>query len=252
MVGEWPPICAARQSSCLLLADLQTDNHFTPKKSLEIQFTCWVAKMHAGEFDGLVSKTEEYVQSYMAQYKDPLHDWSHVWRVCKLAFSIAQGELDRQPSLPINLQLVQLAALLHDVGDAKFLAPGEQSESILRSFMSRVGFPQALEEGVLWITQRVSFRYELAHPQPESGEYCRELFCVQDADRLDAIGAVGVARCFSYNAVRNFPLYNEDQPPVLGLSSKEYNSTQYKGNSNARNHFYGKTRPPSHHHHCHP
>ncbi|PJF18911.1 hypothetical protein PSACC_01261 [Paramicrosporidium saccamoebae] len=184
-------------------------------------------------YEELLKKTEEYVKVYMAQYNDTSHDWSHIQRVRKMALSIAQLE-----ERPVNMQLVELAALLHDVGDAKFLSSGTDCETILRTFMTEAGYPTHLQEGILWIHQRVSFRYELEHPDSHIGLYQWELACVQDADRLDAIGAIGIARCFSFNAVRNMPLCDPNIPPNVNGNAEQYKKSSAK--SNARNHFYEK------------
>ena len=184
----------------------------------------------------LVERTEAHVKTYMAQYKDPSHDYSHVLRVRNVALSIAKDEALRRP---VDLELVELAALLHDVGDFKFLSPGETSESVLRAFMSDAGYGAELQDAILWISQRISFRHELAHGAVTSGPHLVELHCVQDADRLEAIGAIGIARCFVYNGARNLPMYDAAVPPIVEITGAQYNQ-QTKSQSNARNHFYEK------------
>jgi uncharacterized protein len=184
-------------------------------------------------YEELVKTTEEYVKVYMKQYNDTSHDWSHVQRVRKMALNLAQLE-----EHPVNTQLVELAALLHDVGDSKFLSPGTDGETILLAFMTKAKYPMHLQEGILWIHQRVSFRHELEHPGNHIGPYQWELACVQDADRLEAIGAIGIARCFSFNAVRNMLLCDPNVPPNININAEQYKKSHTQ--SNARNHFYEK------------
>jgi uncharacterized protein len=171
----------------------------------------------------------------MSQYKDSSHDYSHVNRVRKMALYLANEE---SINSPVDLELVELSALLHDVGDFKFLKPGETSESVLRAFMRDAQYSGKLQDSIIWISQRISFRHELEHGPP-SGPHLIELSCVQDADRLEAIGAIGIARCFAYNGARNLALYDSTTTPLISITSQQYNQQKDKG-SNARNHFYEK------------
>lgn len=193
-------------------------------------------------FDGhsrLVRETEEHVKQHMKEYKDCSHDWSHVCRVRSMALHLAHSENTLNFN-SVNEKLVELAAILHDVGDVKFLAPGDTTEGVLSLLMERIGYPHELQEAIKWILSRVSFRYELEHPERQKEEgYLKELWCVQDADRLDAIGAIGVARCFAYCGARNIALYELEIAPAITLTSEEYNM-RTSSNDNARNHFYEK------------
>jgi uncharacterized protein len=186
-----------------------------------------------------VVKTEAYAKKYMSQYNDPSHDWSHVNRVRMMAMSIAEREDSEER--PINKLVVELAALLHDVGDFKFLKEGETGEGILREFMTDAGYDSELQDSICWITQRISYRHELSHPETTPHRLTLELGCVQDADRLEAIGAIGIARCFAYNGSRNFALYDASIEPAVNLTIEKYNMiTKSKAHCNARNHFYEK------------
>lgn len=190
----------------------------------------------------LVERTEEFVKKYMEQYKDSSHDWSHVERVRKMALKLAEKEGAMNSAINIDKQIVELAALLHDVGDSKFLPHGEKGEKVLSNTMDMLNYPERFKEAISWIVPRISFRHELEHPKDQFGAYQNELCCVQDADRLEAIGAIGVARCFSYNGARNLPLYDRELQPEINLTAEHYNG-QLKSNSkvgNARNHFYEK------------
>lgn len=191
------------------------------------------------EYEKLVALTEAFVRPYMERFNDCSHEWSHVERVRAMALRIAESENCRQPE-SINPQIVELAALLHDIGDFKFLAPGETGEEVLRRFMAAAGYPEPLQQAIAWVHGRISFRHELAHPEDMQGPYQGELFCVQDADRLEAIGAIGIARCFAYNGSRNLPLFEKDVAPLIALTKDQYDQMATSKKSNARNHFYEK------------
>lgn len=191
------------------------------------------------EYAHLVSVTEAHVRTHMRQFNDCSHEWSHVERVRAMALRIAHAENERQPGR-VNLQIVELAALLHDVGDFKFLTAEKTSEAVLREFMQQAQYPECLQEAIAWIHGRISFRHELAHPDDVHGPHQAELFCVQDADRLEAIGAIGIARCFAYNGARNIPLLDRDAPPLVALTRQQYDQMALTNKSNARNHFYEK------------
>jgi uncharacterized protein len=189
------------------------------------------------DFQAIRAATEAYVIAYMPNFKDSSHDWSHIRRVRKVALEIAEKESSKYS---VNVQLVELASLLHDVGDKKFLAENESTEDCLRSCMNESNIPKHIQDALLWIIVRVSFRAEIESQQTgdsnssdDNEELRRALHCVQDADRLDAIGAIGIARCLSFNGARNCPIYEENVQPIIidGV---------YPKGSNARNHFFGK------------
>lgn len=126
--------------------------------------------------------------------REPGHDWHHVDRVRKLAVKIAKRE-------GANEWLVEMAALLHDVDDAKFAEAGSSGK--VADWLAEAGVPESLSSKVRWITERVSFR-----SGSDAGEISPELAAVRDADRLDAIGAIGVARAFSYGGYRMRPMHD--------------------------------------------
>ena len=195
--------------------------------------------VNADLFARLKPITEAYVQEYMKQYKDCSHDWSHVQRVRRFALEIAAAEIALGKC--VNIQLVELAALLHDVGDAKFIIdPNITTEDMLRSFMMSVGYPTNVQDAIVWVVGRISFRHELAHGCTVEGDHLAELYCVQDADRLEAIGAIGIARCFAYTGARNQPLYEADVLPLVNITAEQYNQLSITKQGNARNHFYEK------------
>lgn len=196
------------------------------------------------EYAAIRDATERFVRDYMPQFKDSSHDWRHIQRVRKLALEIANAE-NARTSGSIDLQLVELASLLHDVGDKKFLAENESTVDCLRTCMTSLNISLGMQDSLIWIIERVSFRAEVeaatkrskdgevAPVEPEELRLRQVLFCVQDADRLDAIGAIGIARCFSFNGARNLAIYEEDVEPIVVEGV-------YPKGSNARNHFFGK------------
>ncbi|KAH8169224.1 HD domain-containing protein [Sarocladium implicatum] len=143
----------------------------------------------------LMASVKAYVQEYMSHY-DASHDFNHILRVVSLARRI-------QPTVPnTSLPLVTLCALLHDVGDKKYLKPGQDSSTLIRDTLLSLSAPPQLAETAQTICLGVSYSSEVKDPERVKRlvrEY-PELGVVQDADRLDAIGAVGVGRCFAFGA----------------------------------------------------
>ncbi|KAL7792145.1 hypothetical protein V8C37DRAFT_402560 [Trichoderma ceciliae] len=146
---------------------------------------------------GLIAKVTDYIKVYMANY-DPSHDYSHIKRVVHLAQTI-------QAQVPnTNRDIVTLAALLHDVGDRKYLKPGEDASRLIFTVLTSLGACEALAEEIQIICLGVSYSGEikdLARVQALIKEH-PELAVVQDADRLDAIGAVGIGRAFTFGGAR--------------------------------------------------
>lgn len=154
------------------------------------------------------------------------HDWTHTLRVWNLALEIATGE-------GADAYIVSLAALLHDVGDWKLFDGNEaEGEAEVRSIMEGVGVDQSVISHVLTIVSEVSF-YGGGTPRPMSSLEGR---VVQDADRLDAIGAIGIARCFAYGGSRDRLIYDPDSTPKTEMTEAEYKAN--KGDT--INHFYEK------------
>ncbi|HEX6736236.1 MAG TPA: HD domain-containing protein [Azonexus sp.] len=154
------------------------------------------------------------------------HDWHHIDRVRRLSRRIAQAE----GADPV---IAELGALVHDIADWKFhggddsVGPRE-AEALLR----REGAPDEVIAAVVDIVATISYKGAgVATPMKTL-----EGRCVQDADRLDAIGAIGIARCFAYGGHAGRPLHDPEQPPVLHQSAAAYKAA--KGAS--LNHFYEK------------
>ena len=153
--------------------------------------------------DALVAKVTAYVKEYMANY-DPSHDFHHIQRVLRLAQHI-------QSTTPsTSRDIVTLSALLHDVGDKKYLKPGEDSSRLVFDVLRSYGASEALAEKVQTICLGVSYSSEVKDPQKVVRliEEHPELAVVQDADRLDAIGAVGIGRAFAFGGAKNRDMEN--------------------------------------------
>ncbi|KAF3919167.1 hypothetical protein ABW21_db0209475 [Orbilia brochopaga] len=148
----------------------------------------------------LLSETHVFVKSYMSRY-DSSHDFSHVLRVLHLALHVAQTEQKTSGAPAYDSTVVSLAALLHDVGDKKYVREGEENdENPVKTFLLSRGASEQLSEVVQTIVNGVSYSKEVKDPQKVLSliqEY-PELAVVQDADRLDAIGAVGIGRTFTF------------------------------------------------------
>lgn len=177
------------------------------------------------EENEMVQRTISYVQQTL-QHSEKGHDWLHILRVYRQANFIANYE-------PGNKLVVALGALLHDIADSKFHGGDESlGPQQARRFLSDLGLPDVLVDQVVFIVKNISFSSGLSGIKTSSPE----LDIVQDADRLDALGAIGIARAFHYGGYKNREIYNPDIPPVSGLSGEAY-----KNNSGPTlNHFYEK------------
>jgi uncharacterized protein len=173
----------------------------------------------------LIEKTIAFVKLALADAEGG-HDWFHIERVYNNAKLIAAEET-------CDLLVVKLGALLHDIADSKFHDGDETiGPRIARDFLQRQNLDQHLIDHVISIIENISFK---------GGNFERtfnsiELQIVQDADRLDAIGAVGIARAFNYGGFKNRALYNPDIKPELGMTKEQYKNSK----SPTINHFYEK------------
>ncbi|KAI0143897.1 hypothetical protein F4776DRAFT_444302 [Hypoxylon sp. NC0597] len=150
--------------------------------------------------ESLVSSVTEYVKSYMSNY-DGSHDFSHIERVVGLAKYIHANSPETPPR---DEQVVILSALLHDVGDRKYLKPGEDASTIVYELLKSLGASEQLAKRVQTVCLGVSYSSEikdLAQVQDLIKSH-PELAVVQDADRLDAIGGIGIGRVFTFGGAR--------------------------------------------------
>jgi uncharacterized protein len=154
------------------------------------------------------------------------HDWWHVYRVWSMAKRIAKEE-------SANSFIVELAALLHDIGDWKFHHGDDTvGPRMARRILSKQGVPEEIIEHVCEIISTMPFKGARVKAKIKT----LEGKVVQDADRLDAVGAIGIARAFAYGGSKNRPIYNPNQKPVLHRTKEEY----LRSESSTINHFYEK------------
>jgi uncharacterized protein len=173
----------------------------------------------------LISKTIEFVKSTLANAEGG-HDWWHIDRVLKLATKIAATE-------NANLLIVQLGALLHDIADAKF-NNGDETVGPQKAtfFLNSLQVNDIVIAHVVNIIKHISFKTGNTKHIFTS----IELDIVQDADRLDALGAIGIARAFNYGGFKNRELYN----PSIMANSNQSLAEYKKSTSPTINHFYEK------------
>ncbi len=177
--------------------------------------------------DQLVQSTIDFVKKEL-QNAEGGHDWFHIERVFNTSKSILKQE-------SANSLVVQLAALLHDIADPKFHNGNENiGPSKAREFLESQSVNKEIIEHVVNIIKHMSFKNSLDNNRASFTS--KELQIVQDADRLDAIGAIGIARAFNYGGFKNRELYNPEIPPNLQMSKEEYK----KSNAPTINHFYEK------------
>ena len=173
---------------------------------------------------------EQIIQNALAYVKEVFetdysgHDYFHTYRVFRMATRIAEEE-------GAELGIVQLAALLHDVDDVKLSPDTYRNKDKARAFLRKNCVePEAIER-ICHLIDQVSFRgADSVIPD------CLEGRCVQDADRLDAIGAIGIARTFAYGGNHNRIMYDPDIPPRMNMTAEEYRNHV----SPTVNHFYEK------------
>lgn len=174
----------------------------------------------------IIDKTIKYVQQRLKNSEGG-HDWWHTHRVYLNAKKIAESET------AIDLEVVLLAALLHDIADSKFHNGNEEiGPETARKFLASEGFESQKLEHVVSIIENISFKGGNSGRTFNS----KELDVVQDADRLDAIGAIGIARVFNYGGFKGNEIYNPEIRPNLDMTKEEYK----KGRQPSINHFYEK------------
>lgn len=175
----------------------------------------------------IIAKTKHFVKETL-EGAEGGHDWFHTERVYKNAVRIAKTE-------QADNLVVQLAALLHDIADYKFNDGNEEKAiEIARKFLMCTGLKCDIIEKVLYVIKNVSFSSGLGKNIGFKPNI--ELKIVQDADRLDALGAIGIARCFNYGGFKNRPLYDPEIPPDLQMDKETYK----KSKAPSINHFYEK------------
>jgi len=173
----------------------------------------------------LIENTIQFVKETL-ENSEGGHDWFHIERVYKNSCIIAESE-------DCDILVVKLSALLHDIADSKFHEGDETvGPAVAKEFLESEKAPNSVIEHVIKIIENISFK----GGNEQKSFHSKELDIVQDADRLDAMGAIGIARTFNYGGFKNRKIYDPDIKPNLNLTKEEYkNST-----APTINHFYEK------------
>lgn len=177
-------------------------------------------------FSPLVQQTKDHVRT-LFQDEGTGHDWYHIDRVHRMAVRLAELEQN------VNLEAVELGALLHDIADFKFHGGDAHAGSrASRTWLESLGAPEELIAHVCDIVDNVSFK----GAGVPTNQKTLEGKIVQDADRLDAMGAIGIARTFAYGGYVRKPLYDPEIPPELHQTFEAYKNNT----GGSLNHFYEK------------
>lgn len=177
------------------------------------------------ETGNLISETIQFVRDTLKNAEGG-HDWWHIHRVWTNAKLIAQTE-------KADLLIVELAALLHDIADSKFHNGDEEIGPLTAgNYLKSMHVDAAVIEHVQQIIRHMSFKASF----DKQTFHSPELAIVQDADRLDAIGAIGIARAFTYGGFKGREIYNPEIEPNLNMSKEEYKNSP----APTINHFYEK------------
>ena len=176
----------------------------------------------------IIERTIRFVKETL-QDAEGGHDWFHVQRVFNNTLLIAKDE-------SVDVLIVSLAALLHDIADAKFHDGDETiGPKVATQFLNQLKLPKKVTTHVVQIIKNISFKNSLQKKRGRKFK-SKELEVVQDADRLDAMGAIGIARAFNYGGFKNREIYNPNVEPDPLLTKSAYkNST-----APTINHFYEK------------
>jgi uncharacterized protein len=176
--------------------------------------------------NSIIEATKNYVRATLKDAEGG-HDWFHILRVYHNAILISKGE-------KVDALVVALGALLHDIADSKF-HDGDDTigPKMAREFLFKHNVDSLVIEQVIKIIENISFNKSL-----EEGEKFTspELDVVQDADRLDAIGAIGIARCFNYGGFKNRAIFDPSIKPNMSMTKEEYKTST----APTINHFYEK------------
>ena len=175
--------------------------------------------------EDIIKQTIAFVKAVLADAEGG-HDWWHIYRVWKSAKQIAQSE-------EVDLFIVELGALLHDIADSKFHDGDETvGPRKAREFLYSLNVDETVITHVENIISNISFKGGNQDQKFRS----EELDVIQDADRLDALGAIGIARTFNYGGHKNREIYNPEIKPNLNMTKEEYKNSD----APTLNHFYEK------------
>ena len=174
----------------------------------------------------IIKATKAFVKNTLKNAEGG-HDWFHIERVYNNTLLISKNE-------NVDHYIVSLAALLHDIADSKFHNGDDTiGPRLAREFLFQQNVSSEVIEHVVHIIAHMSFNKSLEGALTFTS---KELEVVQDADRLDAIGAIGIARCFNYGGFKDRPLYDPAVQPNLQMTKAEYKATK----APTINHFYEK------------
>lgn len=174
----------------------------------------------------IISNTVNFVKETL-QNAEGGHDWFHIERVWRNALTIAKSEPDA------NSLVVELGALLHDIADSKFHNGDETiGPKTAHTFLQTLDLDEDIIDHVINIIKHISFKGGNEKQTFKS----LELDIVQDADRLDAIGAIGIARTFNYGGHKGRAIYDPEIKPNLNMTKEEYKAST----APTINHFYEK------------
>lgn len=173
----------------------------------------------------VINNTIEYVKAKL-EGEGSGHDWWHVYRVWKNSILISANE-------EVDMFTVELAALLHDIGDWKFYNGDETvGPRLAREWLNKNGVDKSIVQQVSNIIAKMSYKGKGVKSEMDTIEG----MVVQDADRLDAIGAIGIARTFAYGGSKGREMYNPNRKPEYHETFEQYKSS----NGTTINHFYEK------------
>lgn len=181
--------------------------------------------MNTNDIHKIVEDTKSFVKNHLA-LAEAGHDWWHIQRVYTSAVAMAE-------KMNVNQLVVELAALLHDIADSKFNGGNmDEGPQLVDDFLRKNCLPEAIIQHVVFIVRNMSFKSSFAF----EGEKSIEFQIVQDADRLDAIGAIGIARAFSYGGYKGHIFYDPD----IQVESYNDGAEYQKSTAPTINHFYEK------------
>ncbi|GAB4496213.1 MAG: HD domain-containing protein [Anaerolineales bacterium] len=172
----------------------------------------------------IIQKTANYIRQEFSEDSSG-HDWWHIYRVWKNALAICEHE-------KADSFIVQLAALLHDLDDWKFNESEDETPLRAKAWLDFCNVDSVIADSVCRIIMHISYKGAGVENKMDS----LEGFIVQDADRLDAIGAIGIGRAFAYGGYKNRMMYDPESLPKMHASFEEYKNSK----SATINHFYEK------------
>lgn len=172
----------------------------------------------------IINKTEQFVKKVMRDDSTG-HDWFHVDRVRRNALLIAESEKKG------DIFIIEMSALLHDIPDEKLNLSAEEGQKRLYQFLEDIQLPADINTKIIDVINSISFR-----GGEKKALTTWEAKIVQDADRLDAIGAIGISRAFAYGGKKGQPIFHPDYPTRTNMTIEEYRS----GKSSSIHHFYEK------------